>query len=89
MPHVSEEPHGWRGKRIVLGELELGGKDTALERSALGALDKALPVKQIVFGDGASGDALGWVVGERAILLEQTAVGGRLRHDAGSAGIEV
>lgn len=82
VPHVGEELHGWRGKRIILGELELCGKDSALERRALGALDETLPVEEVIFGDGTRGDALGWVVGERAILLEETAVGGG-RHDEG------
>jgi hypothetical protein len=82
VPHVGEELHRWRGKRVVLGELELCGKDAALERCALGTLDQTLPVKEVILGDGAGGDAFGRVVGERAILLEKAAVGGG-RHDAG------
>lgn len=86
MPHVGEELHGRRSKGIVLGELELGGEDTALEGGALGALDEALPVQEVVLGDGAGGDALGGVVGEGAVLLEEAPVGGGLGHGGGCAG---
>lgn len=86
MPHVGEELHRRRRERVVLGELELGGKHAALERRALGALDQAFPAEQVVLGDGAGGDALGRVVGEGAVFLEEAAVGGGLRH--GEAGGE-
>lgn len=81
VPDVGEELHRRRRQRVVLGELELGGEDAALERRALGALDEAFPVQEVVLGDGAGRDALGRVVGERAVLLEEAAVGGRLGHD--------
>lgn len=80
MPDVGEELHRRRGQRVVLGELELGGEDAALKRRALGALDQAFPVQQVVFRDRAGGDALGRVVGQGAVLLEQTPMGRGLRH---------
>lgn len=80
MPHVGEELHRRRRERVVLGELELGGEDAALKGRALGALDEALPAQQVVLGDGAGGDALGGVVGEGAVFLEEAAVGGGLGH---------
>ena len=76
MPHVGEEAHRWRGKRIVLWKLELSGENTAFERCAFWSLDEAFPVQEVVFCDGACGDALWGIVGEGAVLLEETAVGG-------------
>lgn len=80
MPHVSEKLHRRRRQRIVLGELELCGKHSALKGSSLGALDEAFPVQQVVLGDGAGGDAFGRVVCESAVFLEEAAVGGGLGH---------
>lgn len=82
MPDVGEELHGRRRERVVLGELQRGGEDAALKGGALGALDEALPVQQVVLGDGAGGDALGGVVCEGAVFLEQTPVRRRLGHGA-------
>lgn len=81
MPDVGEEAHRGRGERVVLGEFELGREDAALEGGALGPLDEALPVQHVVLGDGPGGDALGGVVGEGAVLLEQPALGGGLGHE--------
>ena len=75
MPDLAEELHCRRGERVVLGEAQLGGEDAALKGRALGALDQGLPAQEVVFGDGAGGDALGWVVGEGAVLLEEAPVG--------------
>ena len=80
MPHLAEELHRGRGEGIVLGEAQLGGEDTAFERRALGALDQRLPVQEVVFRHGPRGDAFGRVVGQRAVLLQEPAVGGGLRH---------
>lgn len=76
MPHIRQELHRRRSERIVLGELELGGEDAPLKGRVLGALDQTLPVEEVVLGDGAGGDAVGGVVGEGAVLLEEPAVGG-------------
>lgn len=44
MPDLADEFHGrWR-ERVIFGELELGGKDTALEWRSLGPLDQSFPV---------------------------------------------
>ena len=63
MPHLAEKLHGRRCERVVLGKLELGGEDAALEGGALGPLDQGFPDQEVIFGDGAGGDALGRVVG--------------------------
>lgn len=71
MPHVADKFHrGW-GERVVLGELELGGEEAAFKGRLFGALDERFPDEHVVFGDGAGGDALGRVVGEVLVLLEE------------------
>lgn len=80
MPHIGEKLHRRRRQRIVLGKLELCGKDAALKGSSFGPLDEAFPVQQVVLGDGAGGDAFGRVVCEGAVFLEEAAVGGGLGH---------
>jgi hypothetical protein len=45
VPHIGEELHCWRSKGIVLGKLELGGKNTAFERRTLWPLYQGLPVQ--------------------------------------------
>lgn len=82
MEDLAQELHGRGGERVVLGELELGREDAALERGPLGPLDEGFPLQQVVFGDRAGSDAIGWVVGQRAILLQEPSVCGR-RHGAG------
>lgn len=77
VPNLAEELHGGRGEGVVVGELELGGEDAALEGGALGPLDQRLPVEQVVFRHGACRDAVRWVVGEHPVLLEEPTVGGR------------
>jgi hypothetical protein len=69
MPHLTREPHRWRCKWIVLGKLELGGEDTALERRAFGTLNQGFPEKQIVLGDGTCGDAIRGVIGQVLVFL--------------------
>lgn len=86
MPHVARKPHGRRRERIVLGKLELGGEDAALEGRALGALDQCFPHEDVVFGDGACGDAFGRVVGERAVFVEEALGGDAVGHSCGGLG---
>lgn len=77
MPHLAaDKAHGGRHQRVVLGKAQLGREDAALKGRALGALDDGLPEQHVVLGDGAGGDAVGRVVGEGAVLLEEAAVGG-------------
>lgn len=72
MPHpATDKLHMRRAQRIVLGELELGGENAALERGALGALDERLPLEHVVLGDGAGGDAIWRVCREVLVLVEQ------------------
>lgn len=80
MPHVGQKLHRRRRQRIVLWELELGWEHTALKGRPLGALDETFPVEEVVFRDGAGGDAFGRVVCEGAVFLEEAAVGGGLGH---------
>lgn len=81
MPDVGEEAHGWWCERVVLRELELGGEDTALKRSALWTLNQTLPMEEVIFGDWAGGDAVWGVVGEGAVFLEEASVSGGRGHD--------
>lgn len=86
MPHVGEELHGGRSKGVVLGKLELGGEHAPFKGRAFGALDKAFPVEEVVFGNGTGSDAFRRVVREGAVFLEEAAVGGGLSH--GGVGLE-
>jgi hypothetical protein len=80
MPHLPKKPHTRRRKRIILRELQLRREDTAFKRCALRSLDQRFPVQQVVFGDGACGDAFWGIVGEGAVFLEETSLRGCGRH---------
>ena len=80
MPDLAEELHGRRGEGVVLGEAQLGGEDAAFERGAFGTLDQRFPVQEVVFRDGAGGDAFWRVVGQGAVFLEEPPVRGGLCH---------
>jgi hypothetical protein len=71
MPYLAEKLHLWRVERIVFGEFELGGEDAAFKGRALGALDQRLPGKEVVFVNGAGGDAVGWGREERFVFREE------------------
>ena len=73
MPHLPQEAHRGRVQRVVLGELQLRGEDAAFERGAIGSLDQRFPEEDVVFGDGAGGDAVGRGGGEELVLVEETA----------------
>ena len=75
MPHLAQKPHTGRIQRIVLGELELGGEDAALKGGAVGALDEGFPEEDVVFGDGAGGDAVRGGRGEELVFVEEPAGG--------------
>ena len=72
MPHLPQKPHARRIQRIVLGEFQLGGEDAAFEGGAVGALDQGFPEEDVVFGDGAGGDAVGWGGGQGFVFVEET-----------------
>jgi hypothetical protein len=76
MPHICNKLHFRRCKRIVLWETEFSGEDAAFKRGAFGALDERFPDEHVVFVDGAGGYAFRRIVGERAILFEETFGGG-------------
>ena len=59
MPDLAEELHLGRVERVVFGELELGGEDTAFKGRAFGPLDQRLPREEIVFVHRTRSDAVG------------------------------
>lgn len=71
MPDIAQKTHGGRHERVVLGELELGGKDAAFVGSVLGPLDQGFPDEEVVFVDRAGGDALRRVLREVFVFLEE------------------
>lgn len=70
MPDLPQKLHLGRTERVVLGEVEFGGKDAALERGVFRSLDQGFPGEDIVFGDGAGGDAVRWGGGEEPVFVE-------------------
>ncbi len=74
MPHLALELHRWRRERVVAREGQRGREDAALERHALGALDHAFPVEEVILMPWPRDDALGAVDAEVAVLGQQTFV---------------
>jgi len=76
MPHLPQKPHTrWR-QRIILRELQLRRENTTLERRALWSLDERLPIQQVIFGHRAGGYAFWWIVGQKAVFMEEAALCG-------------
>lgn len=75
MPDIAQKLHAGRVEWVVLGELELGGEDATFEGSAVGPLDHGFPEEDVVFGDRAGGDAVGWGGGKGAVFVEEAAGG--------------
>ena len=73
MPHLPQEPHRRRIQRVVLWELQLGRENAAFEGRAVRSLDQSFPEEDVVFGDGAGGDAVGWGGGEEFVFVEEAA----------------
>ena len=71
MPYLAQKLHLWRVERIVLGEFELGGKDATFKGRTLGTLDQRLPGEEVVFINGACGDAVGWGREEGFVFSEE------------------
>jgi hypothetical protein len=71
MPQVTRELHRRWHERIVSREFQLGGKDAALERGSLRPLDQSLPEEQIILVDRSGCDALGGILAESFVLLEE------------------
>ena len=71
MPEITEELHGGRHERVVLGKLEFGGEDTSLVRCAFGALDHGFPDEQVILIDGAGRDAIGRIGGQVFVFLKE------------------
>lgn len=72
---AADELHGRRAQRVILGEFQLGGKNTAFEWGTLGALDQGFPVVHVIFRDRARRDAIGGVGREVLVLVEETLLG--------------
>jgi len=71
MPDLAQELHLRRVQRIVSGKLELGREDAAFEGRAFGSLDQRFPEEEVVFVDGAGGDAVWWGGHEGFVLGEE------------------
>lgn len=81
MPDASADEFHRRGaERIISGELELCGENTAFERRFFGALNQSFPVEHVIFGDGAGSDSLWWVGGEVFVFVEQAFLGDGRHH---------
>lgn len=73
MPHLPQKPHrGWI-QRVILRELEFGREDATFEGGAVRSLDQSFPEEDVVFGDGAGGDAVGGGGGEEFVFVEEAA----------------
>lgn len=75
MPHLAQKPHRRWIERVILGELQFGGEDAAFKGGAVRALDEGFPEEDVVFGDGAGGDAVGRGGGEEFVFVEEAAGG--------------
>lgn len=75
MPHLAQKPHRRRRQRIIPRELQLGWKHAALEGRAFGPEDQRFPDEDVVFGDGAGGDAVGRVGQQVFVFVEEAARG--------------
>lgn len=60
MPDIAQELHGRRHERVVSRKFELGREYTAFVRCSFGSHDHGLPEEEVIFVDGAGGDAFGW-----------------------------
>lgn len=90
MPHAAaDELHSRRAQRVVSGEFEFGCEDAAFEGGALRALDQCFPVEHVIFGDGACGDAFGWVGREVFVFVEEALLSDRRRHFVQLIGMEM
>lgn len=84
MPYLTQELHLRRVERVVSGESQLGGKDTAFERRTFGTLDHRLPEEEIVFIDRPGCNAIRWR-DEKGFVFGEEA----FRGHAGCHGVEV
>ena len=71
MPEITEELHGGRHERVVLGKLQFGREDPSLVRRAFGALDHGLPDEQVILIDWARRDAIGRIGGQVFVFLKE------------------
>lgn len=76
MPHLPQKLHRRRREGIIPREAQLSGKDAVLVWRAVGPLDQRFPEEDVVFRDGACGDAVGGVGGQVLVFGEE-AFGGQ------------
>lgn len=81
VPNVTRKLHDRRHERVVLGELDLGGENASFIWRALGTLYEGFPEEQVVFVDGAGGDAIRRILREMSVLLKEP-LGGNGVHGA-------
>ena len=75
MPHLAQKAHRRRVQGIILWEFQLGREDAAFKGGAVRALDEGFPEEDVIFGDGAGGDAVGRGGGQELVLVEEAAGG--------------
>lgn len=78
MPDITRKLHNRRHERVVLGKLDLRWEDSPFIRRAFGSLDQRLPEEEVIFVDGAGGDAIGRVLREVFVLMEEPFAGDRV-----------
>ena len=71
VPDLTQEAHFWRVERVVAREGERGGEDAAGKGGLFGAADQRFPSEEVVFGEGAGGDAVGGRGEEVLVFLEE------------------
>lgn len=75
MPTLAQKPHRWRREWVIARKFKLRGEDATFVGCAFRTLDQGFPEEEIVFGDGAGGNAVGWVLGEGFVFVEEAAGG--------------
>lgn len=71
MPHLTRKPHRRRGQRIIFRKLQLCWEYASFKWRALWSLYQCFPDEEVVFADWAGVDAVGGVVGEVFVFLEE------------------
>lgn len=90
VPHAAaNELHSRRAQGVISRKLEFRCEDAAFKRGALRTLDQGFPVEHVILGDGACGDALGWISREVFVFMEEAFLSDRRRHFVQLIRIEV
>ena len=70
MPTLAQKSHRRRSEGIISWEFQLSGENAAFIRCAFRALDEGFPKEEVVFGNGAGGYAVRWVLREGFVFVE-------------------